>query len=46
LSAAHHRVPVDTHEMRSLLGLLLAAAFLIVSWRYRTVSLGVFVLPI
>ena len=46
LNAAHHRLPVDTHETQALLGLLLAAAFLIVYWRYRTVSLGVFVLPI
>jgi len=46
LNAAHHRLPVDTHETQSLLGLLLAGAFLIVYWRYRTVSLGVFVLPI
>src|ERR1700750_2786743 len=46
LNAAHHRLPVDTHETQALLGLLLAGAFLIVYWRYRTVSLGVFVLPI
>jgi ABC-type uncharacterized transport system permease subunit len=46
LNAAHHRLPVDTHETQALLGLLLAGAFLIVYWRYRTVSLGVFVLPV
>jgi ABC-type uncharacterized transport system permease subunit len=46
LNAAHHRLPVDTHETQSLLGLLLALAFLLVYWRYRTVSLGIFVLPI
>jgi ABC-type uncharacterized transport system permease subunit len=46
LNAAHHRLPVDTHETQAMLGLLLAAAFLIVYWRYRTVSLGIFVLPI
>jgi ABC-type uncharacterized transport system permease subunit len=46
LNAAHHRLPVDTHETQALLGLLLAGAFLLVYWRYRTVSLGVFVLPI
>jgi ABC-type uncharacterized transport system permease subunit len=46
LNAAHHRLPVDTHETQAMLGLLLAAAFLLVYWRYRTVSLGVFVLPI
>jgi ABC-type uncharacterized transport system permease subunit len=46
LNAAHHRLPVDRYETQSLLGLLLAGAFLIIYWRYRTVSLGVFVLPI
>jgi len=46
LNAEHHRLPVSMHEIRSLLALLLVAAFLLVYWRYRTVSLGVFVLPI
>src|SRR5580693_3409613 len=46
LNAAHHRLPVDTHETQTLLGLLLALAFLLVFWRYKTVSLGVFILPI
>jgi ABC-type uncharacterized transport system permease subunit len=46
LNAAHHRLPVDTHETQTLLGLLLALAFLIVYSRYKTVSLGVFILPI
>jgi ABC-type uncharacterized transport system permease subunit len=46
LNAAHHRLPVDTHETQSLLGLLLALAFLLVYWRYKTVALGVFILPI
>jgi ABC-type uncharacterized transport system permease subunit len=46
LNAAHHALPVDTHETQALLGLLLATAFLVVYWRYRTVSLGVFVLPV
>jgi len=46
LNAAHHRLPVDTHETQSLLGLLLALAFLVVYRRYQTVSLGIFVLPI
>ena len=46
LNAAHHRLPVDTHETQSLLGLLLGLAFLLVYWRYKTVSLGVFILPI
>jgi ABC-type uncharacterized transport system permease subunit len=46
LNAAHHRLPVDTHETQTLLGLLLALAFLLVYWRYKTVSLGIFLLPI
>jgi ABC-type uncharacterized transport system permease subunit len=46
LNAAHHRLPVDTHETQTFLGLLLALAFLLVYWRYKTVSLGVFILPI
>jgi ABC-type uncharacterized transport system permease subunit len=46
LNAAHHRLPVDTHETQTLLGLLLALAFLVVYWRYKTVSLGVFLLPV
>jgi ABC-type uncharacterized transport system permease subunit len=46
LNAAHHALPVDTHETQALLGLLLALAFLLIYWRYRTVSVGVFLLPI
>lgn len=46
LNAAHHRLPVETHEVQSLLALFLALVFLAVYARYRSVSLGVFVLPI
>lgn len=46
LNAAHHALPVDTHETQSLLGLLLALAFLLIYWRYKTASVGVFILPI
>jgi ABC-type uncharacterized transport system permease subunit len=46
LNAAHHSLPVDTHETQTLLGLILALAFLVVYWRYKTVSLGVFILPV
>ncbi len=46
LVAAHHTRPVNTHETLSLLGLLLACAFLLVYVRYRTASVGMFVLPI
>jgi ABC-type uncharacterized transport system permease subunit len=46
LNAAHHRLPVDTHETLSFLGLVLALAFLFIYGRYKTVSLGIFILPI
>jgi ABC-type uncharacterized transport system permease subunit len=46
LNAAHHLLPVEVHETRSLFGLIFGVTFLLVYWRYRTVSLGVFVLPI
>ena len=46
LNAAHHRLPVETHEVQSVLALVLALVFLGVYTRYRSVSLGVFVLPI
>jgi ABC-type uncharacterized transport system permease subunit len=50
LNAAHHQLPpvfeIATHETQSLLGLLLALAFLLVYWRYKTVALGVFILPV
>lgn len=45
LVAAHHALPVDTHETLSMLGLLLAAAFLALAVRYKTVSFGIFLLP-
>jgi ABC-type uncharacterized transport system permease subunit len=46
LNAAHHRLPVETHEVQSLLALILALAFLAVFTAYRSVSLGVFLLPV
>ena len=46
LNAAHHRLPVETHEVQSLLALILGLAFLTVYARYRSVSIGIFVLPI
>jgi ABC-type uncharacterized transport system permease subunit len=46
LYAAHRALPVDTHETLSMLGLLLGAAFLILAVRYRTVSFGIFLLPV
>ena len=44
--AAHRALPVDRHETLSLLGLLLAVAFLLLAARYRTVAFGIFLLPI
>lgn len=44
--AAHHALPIDTHETLSLLGLLLAGAFLGLAIRYKTVAFGIFLLPI
>jgi ABC-type uncharacterized transport system permease subunit len=46
LNAAHHRLPVEAHELQSLLALILALAFLAVYAWYRSVALGVFILPI
>ncbi len=50
LIAAHHALtlnePLATHEMLSLLGLLLAAAFLGLALRYKTVAFGIFLLPV
>jgi ABC-type uncharacterized transport system permease subunit len=46
LSAAHHSLPVDTHETQSLLGLLFAVAFLVVYSGFRTIALGIFLLPL
>lgn len=46
LDSAHHRLPVDAHETQTTLALLLASAFLLTFWRYKTVALGVFLLPI
>jgi ABC-type uncharacterized transport system permease subunit len=46
LNAAHHTLPVDSHETQSLLALLLVVSFLSIYTRWRTVALGIFVLPI
>lgn len=46
LNSAHHALPVDTHETLSMLGLLLGAAFLVLATAYRTVSFGIFLLPV
>jgi ABC-type uncharacterized transport system permease subunit len=46
ISASHHSLPVGTNEVQSWLALLICAAFLLVAWVYRTVSFGVFALPL
>ena len=46
LVAAHRALPIDTHETLSWLGLLLVVAFLVLATKYRTVSFGIFLLPV
>ena len=46
LVAAHHRLPVDTHETQSFFGLLLSVSFLAIYSYYRTIALGIFLLPL
>jgi ABC-type uncharacterized transport system permease subunit len=46
LAAAHHLVPVEASEIQALLGLLLAIAFLLTVAIYRTLTLGVVLLPL
>jgi ABC-type uncharacterized transport system permease subunit len=46
LNTAHHRLPVEKHELQSVFALLLALGFLAVYARFRTVALGIFVLPV
>jgi ABC-type uncharacterized transport system permease subunit len=45
LVASHHWMPIGMHEVQSLLALLIAAAFLLVWIFYRTVSFGLFAMP-
>ena len=44
--ATHRALPVDTHETMSVLGLLLVIGFLLLAAKYRTVSFGIFLLPV
>ncbi len=46
LNLAHHWVPASLHEIETSFALLLALTFLAIYWRYRAISLGLFVLPI
>ena len=46
LVLAHHWMPVGMHEVQSILALLIATVFLIIALRYRTLSFGIFALPL
>lgn len=46
LVAAHRWMPVGMHEVQSTLALLIVTAFLLVWLRYRTISFGIFALPL
>ncbi|MFC6647044.1 inner membrane protein YpjD [Granulicella cerasi] len=46
LVAAHRALPVGSHETLSMFGLLLGIAFLVLTQIYRTVSFGIFLLPL
>jgi ABC-type uncharacterized transport system permease subunit len=46
LVAAHHWMPVGMHEVQSALALLIVTVFLLVWLRYRTISFGIFALPL
>ncbi len=44
-AATHRFTPTGFHEVQAALGLLIALAFLLIAARYRTVSFGLFALP-
>lgn len=46
LVAAHRLMPVGMHQVQSTLSLLIVTAFLLIWLRYRTISFGVFALPL
>jgi ABC-type uncharacterized transport system permease subunit len=46
LVEAHRWMPVGTGEIQSLLSLLIVAAFLLIWFRYRAISFGLFALPL
>jgi ABC-type uncharacterized transport system permease subunit len=46
MTTSHHSLPVGMHEVQSWLALLICAAFLLVVLLYRTVSFGIFALPL
>jgi ABC-type uncharacterized transport system permease subunit len=46
LALAHRWMPVGMHEVQSMLALLVVTVFLLVALRYRTLSFGIFALPL
>jgi ABC-type uncharacterized transport system permease subunit len=46
MAAAHRLIPVGMHEVQSALSLLIVTAFLVIIATYRTVSFGIFALPL
>lgn len=42
----HRWTPAGMHEVQSTLALLISTVFLLIVWRYRTLSFGVFALPL
>lgn len=46
LGDAHRWMPAGMHEVQSMLALLISTAFLLIAWRYKTLSFGIFALPL
>jgi ABC-type uncharacterized transport system permease subunit len=46
MAATHHLMPVGMHEVQSLLALIISTVFLAIALRYRTLSFGIFALPL
>jgi len=46
LTLAHRWKPLGMHEVQSILALLIATVFLFIAFRYRTLSFGIFALPL
>lgn len=46
LALEHRWTPANMHDVQSLLALLISTVFLLIVWRYRTLSFGVFALPL
>ena len=46
LVLAHRWMPVGMHEVQSMLALLISTVFLLIAFRYRTLSFGIFALPL